>query len=88
MPETELQQGQAFVESRFREELSEQGLGEPSFEWGPEDDQILYPVRVTLEGIAHVYRFPRVPLEDRDQRIRLSRLVREFVEDIGRGAGR
>ncbi len=86
MSERELQEGQAFVENCFREELGRRGLGEPSFEWGPEDDQILYPVRVTLEGIAHVYRFPRVPLEDLDQRIRLSRLVGEFVEDIAQEA--
>ncbi len=85
---SETEQGQAFVESRFRKELSQRGLPEPSFEWFPEDQDVRYPVRVTLEGTAQVCPFPRALLEDRDQRIRLSRLVREFVEDIGRGAGR
>ncbi len=85
MSERELQEGQDFVENSFREELARQELGEPSFEWGPEDDQILYPVRVILEGTAHVYRFPRIPLEDRHQQARLSGLVRRFVEDIARG---
>ena len=86
MPETELQDGQDFVEGFFRELLRQQELPELlSFEWGPEDDQILSPVRVILKGTAHVYRFPRALLEDLDQRIRLSRLVRECVEDIAGG---
>ena len=86
MPETELQQGQDIVEHRIREELAQRGLPEPSFEWGHEDQNVRYPVRVTLEGKPHVYRFPRLPLENRDTET-LSALVREFVEDIAQEAG-
>ncbi len=86
MSETELQQGQDIVENRFREELRERGRPEPSFEWGREVQDVHYPVRVTLEGKPHVYRFPRRPLKNHDTAA-LSRLVREFVESIARRSG-
>ncbi len=86
MSERELQEGQALVENRFREELRERGRPEPSFEWGREVQDVHYPVRVTLEGEPHVYRFPRRPLKNRDTAA-LSRLVREFVESIARRSG-
>ena len=86
MSETELQQGRDIVENRFRDELRERGRPEPSFEWGREVQDVHYPVRVTLEGEPHVYRFPRRPLEIRDTAA-LSRLVCEFVASIARRSG-
>ncbi len=66
------------MENRFRVDIRERGRTEPSFGWGREVQDVHYPVRVTLEGKPHVYRFPRRSPENRDTAA-LSRLVREFV---------
>ena len=85
--EAKIREGQAIVEELFRYEFKGLDLGEPRFEWSPEDDHIRFPVWVTLEssaaGRAHVCLFPRALLENRETP-RLRGLVRAFAADIAK----
>lgn len=81
--ESEILQGKAIVEGMVREFCEARGFDEPELEWGPEDENLQFQLRVTVHGpsSARVLRLPRASLEDREVGI-LARLVRDFVWQI------
>ncbi len=77
--ECEILEGKAIVEGMVREFCEARGFGEPDLEWGPEDQDAQFPLRVTIEGpSAEVLKIPRAPLQGREVGV-LARLVRNFV---------
>ncbi len=78
--EREIREGKAIVERLVCEFCEARGIGEPDLEWGPEDQDRQFPLRVTVGGpsSARVLKIPRAPLENREVGT-LARLARNFV---------
>ena len=76
----EIREGKAIVERLVCEFCEARGFDEPDLEWGPEDQDLQFSLRVTVGGpsSARVLRIPRAPLEDCEVGT-LARLARNFV---------
>ncbi len=80
MSEREILEGKAIVEDMVCAFCEARGMGNHNLEWGPEDQDLQFSLRVTVGGpsSARVLKIPRAPLEDCEVGT-LARLARDFV---------
>ncbi len=78
--EREILEGKAIVERLVCGFCEARGFGEPDLEWGRENENLPFHLRVTVDGPSstRVLRLPRAPLEDCEIGT-LARLARNFV---------
>ncbi len=78
--EREILEGKAIVEDMVCAFCEARGMANHHLEWGPEDQDLQFPLRVTVGGptSARVLKIPRAPLEDREVGT-LARLARNFI---------
>jgi hypothetical protein len=78
--EHEIREGKAIVEDMVCAFCEARGMVYHDLEWGPEDQDLQFPLRVIVGGrsSARVLKIPRAPLEDREVGT-LVRLARNFV---------
>ncbi len=77
---SEICEGKVIVEHMVRKFCEVRGCGEPDLEWGRENENLPFHLRVTVDGPSstRVLRLPRAPVQDRDLGT-LARLARNFV---------
>ena len=78
--EQEILEGKIIVEDMVCAFCEARGMGDHHLEWGPEDQDLEFPLRVRIGGSssARVLKIPRAPLEDCEVGT-LARLARDFV---------
>ena len=78
--EREILEGKAIVEDMVCAFCKARGMDNHNLEWGPEDQDRQFPLRVTVGGpsSARVLKIPRAPLENHEVGT-LARLARNFV---------